>query len=111
MWRIFHGCGHSFHTACLLPAIGSCPICEEVLKKYAAELSKKANEAVLNPDLHDDGDEREEGEEIPQLEDRDDVDDDDEFSGATEGVRNGLSSGDSLIRDILSWNRSSASIN
>ena len=60
MWRVFHECCHAFHITCLLPNIGLCPICKKVLKRFIEQLSKKANDSVLNPDVCDESDDEEE---------------------------------------------------
>ncbi len=31
LWRVFQGCGHSFHIECNLPDISVCKICKELL--------------------------------------------------------------------------------
>ena len=48
LWRIFRGCGHSFHVECNLPEISVCQICMNTLRSKIESLSKSANEAVLN---------------------------------------------------------------
>ena len=48
LWRIFRGCGHSFHLECNLPDISACPICKDLLKSKAESLGKTTNEAVKN---------------------------------------------------------------
>ena len=53
MWRLFRGCGHSFHIECLLPDIGVCKICKVNLAAKIKKLSKSCNDAVLAVD-HDD---------------------------------------------------------
>ena len=102
MWRVFHGCGHSFHITCLLPNIGSCPICNKVLKRFVEELSKKANDAVLNPDVCDESDDEEE----LQTDGGDDDDDADHDLLFGEAVPGRL---DCLIDNILNWKRPSPS--
>ena len=32
-WKVFRGCGHSFHIECVLPDISVCKICESTLKE------------------------------------------------------------------------------
>ena len=48
LWRIFRGCGHSFHIKCNLPDISACSICKDLLKSKAESLGKTTNEAVKN---------------------------------------------------------------
>ena len=48
LWRIFRGCGHSFHLECNLPDISACPICQDLLKSKAESLGKTTNDAVKN---------------------------------------------------------------
>ena len=45
-----NGCGHSFHTECLIPEIRSCPLCKQTIANFIEELSGKANDAVFNLD-------------------------------------------------------------
>ena len=109
IWRVFHGCGHSFHTACLLPDIGSCPVCKEVLKRFVEDLSEKANNSVLNPDIYGDSDdednrEKDDGDnDENSAEGDDDADQDFNFGEAVHGCI------ESLIDDILRWKRPSLS--
>ena len=109
IWRVFHGCGrgHSFHTACLLPNIGSCPICKGVLKKFVEDLSEKANNSVLNPDVYGDSDDEDKcemgGDDENSVEGDDEADQDSYFGEAEHGCI------ESLIDDILRWKRPSLS--
>ena len=45
-----NGCGHSFHTECLIPNISSCPLCKQTIATFIKKLSGKANHAVFNLD-------------------------------------------------------------
>ena len=45
-----NGCGHSFHTECLIPEISSCPLCKQTIATFIEELSGKANDVVFNLD-------------------------------------------------------------
>ena len=53
MWRIFRGCGHSFHLECNLPDISVYSVCKSLLESKIASLSKAANDAVtkFSPDV------------------------------------------------------------
>lgn len=48
LWRIFRGCGHSFHLECNLPYISVCAICNSLLESKAVSLGKTANNTVTN---------------------------------------------------------------
>ena len=45
-----NGCGHSFHTECLIPDISSCSLCKQTIATFIEELSGRANDAVFNLD-------------------------------------------------------------
>ena len=94
MWRVFRGCGHSYHTVCLISDISSCPKCAHVVPIKMKTLATKATEAVFQLDqIHEfdnDGAELEE-------------------EGYPEGEQNilGAESGrvEALIQQIWSWQR------
>ena len=46
LWRIFRGCGHSFHLECNLPEVSVCHLCKSLLQSKVMTLGKTANEAV-----------------------------------------------------------------
>ena len=46
LWRIFRGCGHSFHLECNLPEVSVCHLCKSLLQSKVVTLGKTANEAV-----------------------------------------------------------------
>ena len=50
MWRLFRGCGHSFHIQCLLPDIGVCKVCQVNLAAKIEIISKSCNDAVFTVD-------------------------------------------------------------
>jgi hypothetical protein len=52
MWRIFRGCGHSFHIECNLPDISVCSICKSLVQFEVVTLG---NMAVVNFDNECDG--------------------------------------------------------
>ena len=62
LWRVFGGCGHSFHIECVLPDISVCKICQSTLLTKLEELGKVANEAVFTNDLRDTLDDEDETE-------------------------------------------------
>ena len=45
-WRVFRGCGHSFHIECNLPDLSLCQICKGLLSSKVGSLGRTANEAV-----------------------------------------------------------------
>ena len=73
MWRLFRGCGHSFHIECLLPDISVCKICKEDLAAKIEKLSKSCNDAVFAVDHNEpmgpsDDEENEDEDEFPFVE-------------------------------------------
>ena len=46
LWKVFRGCGHSFHIECTLPDQSVCRICESTLHAKLETLGRTANEAV-----------------------------------------------------------------
>ena len=46
LWKVFRGCGHSFHIECTLPDLSVCRICESTLHTKLETLGHTANEAV-----------------------------------------------------------------
>ena len=73
LWKLFRGCGHSFHVACLLPDISICKICQAQLLEQIKTLGKTANKAVFSS-----VDDQSTDEEIADTEDDDDDTDDDD---------------------------------
>ena len=71
MWTVFHGCGHWFHIACILPNIRDCPICKTALSEVK-ELGQTANNSVSNVSVPSAAEESNEDEELSD-------DDDDEY--------------------------------
>ena len=53
LWKVFRGCGHSFHIECVLPDISVCKICESTLKEKIDSLGKVANDAVFHHNLRE----------------------------------------------------------
>ena len=47
-WRIFHGCGQSFHIVWILPANSESPNCWEFLFAEMEAMTKKANSSIFN---------------------------------------------------------------
>ena len=45
---MFHGCGHSFLIACVLPDIRDCPICKTAILPKFKELGQAENTSVSN---------------------------------------------------------------
>ena len=97
MWRIFRGCGHSFHIECNLPDISICSVCEATIQSKVNTLGKTANEAVTKfVNGHDDGETSDDNDEA--YEDDDENDDD----LADEEVSEEMAVGN-LILKIGSW--------
>ncbi len=46
LFRVFRGCGHSFHVECNLPDVSVCQVCKAFLTKRIEILSETANKAV-----------------------------------------------------------------
>lgn len=44
-WRVFKGCGHSFHVACVPEPI--CPICQVGIRRNVREKAEKAKQAIF----------------------------------------------------------------
>lgn len=44
-WRVFKGCGHSFHVDCV-PST-TCPICQDGIRRKVKEHAQKAKEAIF----------------------------------------------------------------
>ena len=74
LWKVFRGCGHSFHIECVLPDKSVCQICQSLFVTKLEALAKTANEAVLS-DLSDTFEENEDG---TASDDECETDDDDE---------------------------------
>ena len=74
MWTVFHGCGHSFHIACILPNIGDCPICKTALLSKVKELHQTANKSVSNVSVPSAAEESDENEELISDDDDDEYD-------------------------------------
>lgn len=48
LWKVFPGCGHSFHIECILTNLSVCKICESALISKVEILGNAANKAVLD---------------------------------------------------------------
>ena len=94
MWRVFRGCGHSYHTVCLIPDISSCPKCVHVVSIEMATLATKATEAVFQADQSHDFDD--DGAEVQE---EDFTEEEQNIIGAESGRV------ESLIQQIWSWQR------
>ena len=95
VWRVFRGCGHSYHTVCLIPDISFCPKCAHVVSIEMKTLATKATEAVFQLDqineFDDDG--------SADLEEEDVSEDEQNILGAESGCV------EALIQQIWSWQR------
>ena len=106
-WKVFRGCGHSFHIECVLPDTSVCKICESTLKDKLNDLGKVANDAVFNHDLRETVNDNEQESDEESNTDTDDGDDDsvDEFEvqpGAEEVDEKAINN---LLRRIRMWQR------
>ncbi|XP_068741106.1 uncharacterized protein [Montipora capricornis] len=45
-WRVFKGCGQSFHVVCVSNL--TCPICQEGIQRHVRENAKKAKQAIFS---------------------------------------------------------------
>ena len=81
-------------------------MCKEVLKQYIDELSKKANDTVLNPDIYEESDDEEGGDD---MDDEQTVEEECDDDNDVIVVDAGHGSVDSLINKI-SWKRPSLSL-
>ena len=94
MWRVFRGCGHSYHTVCLIPDISSCPKCAHVVSIELKTLATKATEAVFQLDQISEFDD-----DSAELEEDDFPEDEQNILGAESGRV------EALIQEIWSWQR------
>ena len=94
MWRVFRGCGHSYHTVCLIPDISSCPKCNHVLSIEMTALATKATEAVFQVDQRHEFDD-----EDANLEEKDIIEDDHNVIKVESGRI------ETLTQQIWSWQR------
>ena len=101
LWKVFRGCGHSFHVECVLPDISVCKICQSPLVTKLKDLGKVANEAVLKQ------------EPIAENEEEQELDDGEELDGGDEDDEDQFESGDvvnerdvdELLQQIRCWQR------
>jgi hypothetical protein len=102
LWRIFRGCGHSFHLECNLPDISVCSVCKSLLELKIASLSKTANNAVkkFSPEASgkDDSDDNEDS-----SDDDDDASDEEIDAHDIEQPNIGESTIGALVSKISSW--------
>lgn len=97
LFRVFQGCGHSFHVECNLPDVSVCKICKAFLKERIAKLNVTANKAVKEFDADDDeGESDDEGEEI---------EDDDENDGLFDEWPTCEGTVARLVAEINAWRR------
>ena len=105
LWKVFRGCGHSFHIECVLPDISVCKICESTLKQKIEDLGKVANDAVFHHDLKEtvEDNERESDEESETDDFNDDGADELEVQSGEEVDERVINS---LLQRIRMWQRS-----
>ena len=94
MWTVFHGCGHSFHIACILPNIGDCPICKTALLSKVKELCQTANKSVSNVSMPSAAEESDENEELSD-------DDDDEYDQLVDDQSETINIGERWSRAVM----------
>ena len=76
LWKVFRGCGHSFHIECVLPDISVCKICESTLKEKIDSPGKVANDTVFHHNLRKTVDDK--GQESDEESETDDGTEDDD---------------------------------
>ena len=59
LWKVFRGCGYSFHIECVFPDVRVCKICESTLKEKFDDLGNIANDAVFHHNLKQTVDDKE----------------------------------------------------
>ena len=74
-WKLFSGCGHSFHLEGILPNVSTFPVCKATLQSNVQTLGRKANDAVFDGSFDED-------EAVDDVKDSGEADDDGEASGA-----------------------------
>ena len=106
LWRVFQGCGHSFHIECNLPNISVCKVCKELLTTKACSLGTTANSAVHNfgPTLDVQDTDCDEDESSDEDEDRDDSDSEFSPDGEHDEMKNTRAVLD-LITEVNAWRR------
>ena len=107
LWKVFHGCGHSFHIECVLPDISVCKICESTLKEKIDSLGKVANDAVFHHNLRETvDDEGQESDEESETDDGTEDDDADELEVQSgEEVDELEQTINNLLQRIRMWQR------
>ena len=105
LWKIFRGCGHSFHIECVLPDISVCQICQSTLLTKLEVLGKVANEAVFNHDLRATLQENEDEAEDTESDDESEADDDDDEHEIQPEDGENERTIDTLLQGIRHWKR------
>ena len=101
LWKVFRGCGHSFHIECVLLDISVCQICQSALLTKLEVLGKVANEAVFNHDLRATLQENEDEAEDTQSDHESETDDDDDKHEIQ--PEDGKLNIDTLLQQIRHW--------
>ena len=106
LWRVFQGCGHSFHIECNLPGISVCNICKELLATKACSLGKTlANSAVHQFDPTLDSQEIDCEEDESSDEDGDDSDSESSLTDGEFDETNNARTVLNLITQVNAWRR------
>ena len=111
LWKVFQGCGHSFHVECILPDISVCRICQSTLFVHLETLGKAANDAVLTNNVTNIEEDEDEGpnEEENEMDDEDQhQDDENEYESEDAGESININS---LLQRISLWRRDNDHIN
>ena len=108
LWRIFLGCGHSFHLQCNLPDISVCKICQEFLTSKAASLGEAANTAVHEFDSSSDSNQGTVDEEVSGNDENDSEEEssqDVDQEGETQNDTTNTQTVFNLISRVKAWRR------
>ena len=111
IWRVFTGCGHSFHVQCNLPNISTCPICLSYLNARIVTLSSTATDAIKNPSADRENDDSEDAESDDDDEESDEDEDETDDSDDADDGGSSSSRVDKLIHAISSWQRAAIPLN
>jgi len=105
LWRVFYGCGHSFHIECNLPDISVCKVCQEFLSTKAASLGKTANKAVHDVDLESDDHNSDEDDSDKEHNDSDDESSEDLEGESILNEATDIPNIENLISKVQAWHR------
>lgn len=102
LWRVFLGCGHSFHVECTLPDISVCRICQSTLLTAVETLGQTANDAVLrDTDYTNTGED--DDEDTSTIDEENETSDCDEFYKDQPDEQEESTTIDALLQRISLW--------